>query len=310
MTGRYTPLRSSIWADPDFVALTANAQRVYLLAISQPNISYAGVVPFTEKRWAGMASDTTRGSICDGVNELEDARFVLLDDETEELMVRSFVKHNKIFEQKQLHNALARAFDGVLSPGLQAAFLAEQPPEVVDYLASRSAAAKALVGSLGAGSPSPCQPPSPAGTGLGQGLDLDPQPEPEEGDQASREVALGGHVLMAPGRDRSLSIELDGIVMVLADQYDTDRVAAAVADLERRGRRFMWPSDARKALVAVLGDPPTKSREPRVCFDESVEQQIARLSAQLELVGDERDREAIADQLAALGAESAERSVG
>lgn len=175
MTGRYTPLHSSIWSDPDFIALTGNAQRVYMLAISQPNISYAGVVPFTEKRWAGMAADTTRGDICAAVNELEDANFVLLDEHTEELMARTFVEHNRIFKQPQLRKTLVRAFDAVLSPVLQAAFLAEQATEVVDYLVAHSPVAKSLVGRLVEACPKPATrlvEATPSGSGL-QDLDLD-----------------------------------------------------------------------------------------------------------------------------------------
>lgn len=127
MPRSYAPLMTSIWADDDFRQRSPEAQRVYILALSQPNISYAGVVPFTARRWARMACGTTPEDIAKAVDELIEARFVLLDDDTEELWIRSFVKHNGVLEQPQLRKAMHKAFADVLSTPIRQALLAQLP---------------------------------------------------------------------------------------------------------------------------------------------------------------------------------------
>jgi hypothetical protein len=92
MTRKYAPIVTAIWRDEHFRALTAGAQRTYLLLVSQPDISAAGTLALTLRRWAAMAADTTSETFRADLTELERARFVVIDEHTEELLVRSFVK--------------------------------------------------------------------------------------------------------------------------------------------------------------------------------------------------------------------------
>lgn len=249
--GRFAPLRSTIWTDPEFIALSANAQRVYLLALSQPNVSFAGALAYTEKRWAGMASDTTRGSVADGINELEDARFVFYDDETEELIIRSFVRHNRIFEQRQLHNALKKAAHSILSPALCALWWAEQTDEV-----------KALVGRLNGISEEAGREPLVT-KDLDLDLDLEPQPEPVEGNAASDEAGAGEVVqwtdLVAENASPSFLIEGDGVVAALVADYGSAAVEGAFTSLAIDGESFQFASHLAKRVRSFLGDPPAKA---------------------------------------------------
>jgi hypothetical protein len=66
--------------------------------------------------------------------------------------------------------------------------------------------------------------------------------------------------LLAPGRDPSLLIELDGIVANLVDLHGSEKVEAAMQRLTDDRRRFPWPSDARKALEAILGVAPLEAK--------------------------------------------------
>ena len=124
MARKYAPILPEIWSDADFRALSADAQRVYLLAFSQPNITYAGVVPYTARRWARMCSDTTPDDIDKAIDELRSGErpFVVLDEETEELWVRSFVKNNEILRQPNLAKAMWASVPQILSPTIRAAF--------------------------------------------------------------------------------------------------------------------------------------------------------------------------------------------
>lgn len=73
---RYARVFASIWADPDFCALSSSAQRLYLLLITQPDVSHCGVLPLTERRWARLAADTDADSVRAALDELERVGFV------------------------------------------------------------------------------------------------------------------------------------------------------------------------------------------------------------------------------------------
>lgn len=127
MARSYAPIYTSIWHDPEFTRRSALAQRVYLLAFSQPDISYCGVVSYTARRWAGLAPDTTPKAIDKAVHELADAGFLTLDPDTEEMWIRSFVKYNGVLDQPQLKKAMQREFRDIHSPQIRAAFRVSLP---------------------------------------------------------------------------------------------------------------------------------------------------------------------------------------
>ena len=97
-----------IWSDPEWIQLTEAAQRAYILALSQPDLSYAGVLATRYKRWSGFAANSSVTKIRRAVRELEDAGFVMVDDDTEEMWIRTFVKHDGILILDQ------RNYDAIL----------------------------------------------------------------------------------------------------------------------------------------------------------------------------------------------------
>lgn len=93
MSRTYARILSSIWADEDFTRLTSRAQWAYLMLLSQPKLSLVGVLDYMPRRWAGYC-DLDRDEIQSAVNELESERFVVVDYQTEELLIRTFLKHD------------------------------------------------------------------------------------------------------------------------------------------------------------------------------------------------------------------------
>jgi hypothetical protein len=112
----------SIWNDPIFKALTVEAQRLYLLALSQPTISLCGVVAFTGKRWATFGSNAKEEDLHDTAAELENAGLVVVDLEQQELWVRTFVKHDGVLGNRKLVKGMWDALSTVQSPKITAAF--------------------------------------------------------------------------------------------------------------------------------------------------------------------------------------------
>ena len=123
----YARLMSSIWQDSDFTELPLSAQRLYLLLISQPSVSLCGVLAHTPNRWAACASDTTPSTISEDLDVLKHSRFVVVDHTTDELLIRSFVRHDAGIGSgnSNLVKGMWNSLNEVLSPRLTEAILAE-----------------------------------------------------------------------------------------------------------------------------------------------------------------------------------------
>lgn len=115
----------SIWGDDDWRSLPAAAQRTYILALSQPGLSYAGVVPYLPGRWSKLAPDTSQPAIRRSVATLAERRYVVLDEDTEELLLRTFVRHDNVLRFPNVAVAMARQFRQIASPQIRTAFLDE-----------------------------------------------------------------------------------------------------------------------------------------------------------------------------------------
>ncbi|MGW6912507.1 hypothetical protein ACWGB8_01595 [Kitasatospora sp. NPDC054939] len=123
-----------IWDDPEFTALTAELQRLYLFLISQPNLNHAGLLPLTLKRWSakaiGLSSEGLRGQLAG----LAERRFVVVDEDTEELLVRSFVRNDGVWKQPQIMGAMVSGALEISSRRLRWALLDEVSRIPLDQL--------------------------------------------------------------------------------------------------------------------------------------------------------------------------------
>lgn len=87
-------VKCSIWSEPEWRSLTAGAQRLYLLLLSQGRLSLAGSFDVMLSRWASLAGDTDQADIAEAFGELEKARYVVGDAGTDEAVIRTFTKHD------------------------------------------------------------------------------------------------------------------------------------------------------------------------------------------------------------------------
>ena len=122
MARDHARLKCSIWSDSDFTSLPASAQRTYFLALSQPGLTYAGVVSYTPGRWSRLAAGTSPAAIRKDIRTLEDAGYVVVDEGTEELLISTFVKHDGIMKQPHVARAMVKAANGIVSPAVREAF--------------------------------------------------------------------------------------------------------------------------------------------------------------------------------------------
>lgn len=118
-TRSYAKLLNSIWSS-HFVELTPEAQRLYMLLISQPETNAAGIVPLMERRWARMAQGTTLADITKALDELEAGRYVYRDEDTEELFIRSFIANDEGYRTPNILTNIREAIAQIHSPKLRA----------------------------------------------------------------------------------------------------------------------------------------------------------------------------------------------
>lgn len=114
-----------IWADDEFVAMTENAQHKYMLLMSQAGANWAGVLDLRSKRWVRLASDTTAASLDKGLHELASAEFVAIDEDSEEVLIRSFMRANEVYKQPNVFKNALNAARQVQSAKLRAILAAE-----------------------------------------------------------------------------------------------------------------------------------------------------------------------------------------
>ena len=122
MARDHARIHSTVWSDPEFTSLSRAAQWLYFAILSQPTLSFCGATTFTAKRLARLADDVDEGDVLEAIAELEDARFILADFDTDELWVRSFVKNDGVLKSPNLLKRMAADFAAVMSERIKAAF--------------------------------------------------------------------------------------------------------------------------------------------------------------------------------------------
>lgn len=116
---------TSIWEDTDFLDLDEREQRLYLFLISQPNLNHAGLLDLTLRRWARKARGLTVAELEKRIGRLEETQFVVVDDDTEELLIRSFVRNDGVWRMPKVMGAMVSGALEISSRKLQRALLAE-----------------------------------------------------------------------------------------------------------------------------------------------------------------------------------------
>lgn len=103
-------LLTEIWEDRDFLALTGDAQRLFMFLISQPDLAHSGVIALRERRWSRKSSDGSLAGIEKALTDLAAARFLVVDWDSEEILIRSLIRRDRIFKQP---NVMRAAVDNV-----------------------------------------------------------------------------------------------------------------------------------------------------------------------------------------------------
>lgn len=110
-------VQESIWRNPEFRALPRSAQTMYCQLITQKEIDKAGMLPYQPTKWVKACDDMTLADLIADLKVLETANFIIVDEDTDEVLVRSYMR-----------NAGVVAIPNVLKNALKSAALVESEP--------------------------------------------------------------------------------------------------------------------------------------------------------------------------------------
>lgn len=125
MARTHARILTAIWRDEEFRALPIAPQHAYFTVLSQQDLTHAGVVDYRPGRIGSLALDNNAKKVEAAVTRLGQKRFVLVDRDTEELMVRTFIRHDQVLNLENMGKACARAFDTVVSLRIRGAIFEE-----------------------------------------------------------------------------------------------------------------------------------------------------------------------------------------
>jgi hypothetical protein len=115
----------SIWADNDFRAISPAGQWLYFQSLTSPSLTNVGVADWRPKRIAALAGGASVEFVETAGAELCAARFAVIDDDTEEILLRSFIKHDGLMSMPNMALNMVKAHAAVASGTLRAVVVHE-----------------------------------------------------------------------------------------------------------------------------------------------------------------------------------------
>lgn len=126
MARKYARTKLSINDDPDFEALSTEAQWLYQrVMLTDPTLSACGVMDWRPKRLLRKSRTITLQKLLAAAAELEKARFALFDLTYEEALVRTYVRHDEPLKNPRMAAPVVTSYQAATSPELRAAVVTE-----------------------------------------------------------------------------------------------------------------------------------------------------------------------------------------
>lgn len=119
MANDYARVVRSIWADDDFRALSHDAQWLYFHLLTSPAINYCGVTDWRPTRIAALTANLTAHAVEAASVELEGELYTVVDRDSEEVLIRSFVRHDGLMSSPNMAAAMVKAHAATVSRALR-----------------------------------------------------------------------------------------------------------------------------------------------------------------------------------------------
>ena len=118
-------IRVDMLSNTDYRDLGLAAQHLYKLLLIHPTLNYAGVADWRPGRIAKITRGVTADDVRSAAKELQAGSYIYVDDETEEVFIRSFVRHDGLLSRYRLPIAMANAYADISSPEIRRYFVHE-----------------------------------------------------------------------------------------------------------------------------------------------------------------------------------------
>jgi hypothetical protein len=139
MPRNYGKIKVEVWEPgSDYRLLSLEAQWAYQMLISQEGVSMVGSLRYTPRKWARLAANLDESQVESIVVQLEADWYVVVDRDTEELLIRSFVKHDEGWRLPNLLTGARLAFRAIESETIRD-YLAERHPWLADRTVKKEA---------------------------------------------------------------------------------------------------------------------------------------------------------------------------
>ena len=120
MAREYGKVLMSAWTDREFCALSRQSQGTYFFLASQSDLNRAGVITMALNRWASRCGENDRDLILKDMGELARAAFIVVDEDQEEVLVRSYIRADEGWKSPNIMVAIANAARQISSETLRA----------------------------------------------------------------------------------------------------------------------------------------------------------------------------------------------
>lgn len=121
----FAMMRARMWDDPEFRRLSRDAQCTYVEIRMQETVTQCGVTPLQVMWWSKAQVDLTPDIIRRDLAELALCGFVVVDYDTEELLLRRFIATDEVYRKPNSFTAAARAAVSVRSEEIKGALCVE-----------------------------------------------------------------------------------------------------------------------------------------------------------------------------------------
>lgn len=125
MARDHARIKTSRQRDTDWRGLSVGAQWTYDAITTSEALSYAGVIDYRPGKIAVLAKGQTVKKVEAAIKELEAANFVVVDWTTEELLIRTYVRHDGVLSRINMGKAMGRSLAKVVSLEVREAILTE-----------------------------------------------------------------------------------------------------------------------------------------------------------------------------------------
>lgn len=118
MSRDHARIQTAIWRNREFRNLPRDAQHLYFAILSQPALSYCGVIDWWPNRLADLSGDGDEAAVYAAAKSLIDEDFIYIDEKTSEVLVRTYIRHDGVMQRTNMGKAMGRALQKVSSLGL------------------------------------------------------------------------------------------------------------------------------------------------------------------------------------------------